>query len=251
MFRPRIIPVLLLKKRALVKSVRFGRHQYIGDPINAVRIFNDLRADELVFLDIEASKEDRLVSLELVKDIGEEALMPFSVGGGIRSLDDIGQVLAAGAEKVVINTHAGNHPDFIRRAADAFASSSIVVCIDARRKFLRGSRAWVCGGSVSTRFTPLELARIAEDMGAGEIIVQSIERDGTMTGYDTELIRSISTAVKIPVVALGGAGDRKDLEIAYREGRADALAAGSMFVYRDRGRGVLINYPEKRELSFE
>lgn len=251
MFRPRIIPVLLLKENVLVKSVRFRDHRYIGDPINAVRIFNELRADELVFLDIEASRKKRLISLSLVKDVGEEALMPFSVGGGISSLDDIALVLAAGAEKVVINTYAGIDLDFIRQASEAFGSSTIVVCIDVRRRLFRGNRTWILNGSVPTRFTPLEFARAMEDNGAGELIIQSVERDGTMDGYDIPLIRSIATAVKVPVVALGGAGSYEHLVDGYRKGQADALAAGSMFVYQDKKRGVLINYPEKGELSFE
>lgn len=251
MFRPRIIPVLLLKENVLVKSVQFRNHRYIGDPINAVRIFNELRADELVFLDIEASRNKRLISLEIVKDVGEEALMPFSVGGGITSLDQIALVLAAGAEKVIINTYAGFDLNFIKKASEFYGSSTIVVCIDVRRRIFRGERAWVLNGSVPTQFTPLEFAHALEDNGAGELIVQSIERDGMMQGYDIPLIRSIATSVKVPVVALGGAGDREHLEDGYRNGHADALAAGSMFVYRDRKKGVLINYPDKRELSFE
>lgn len=250
MFRPRIIPVLLLKDLALVKSVRFRNHKYIGDPINAVRIFNDLKADELVFLDIEASRNDRLISLDFVRAIGEEAFMPFSVGGGIRTLDDIQAVLAAGAEKVVINTRAGLDPDFVRRASEEFGSSTIVVCIDVKKKLFKGDRTWVMSGTVSTQFTPLEFAQLMEQNGAGELIVQSIERDGAMKGYDLELIRSISTAVGIPVIALGGAGRKEDLIEAYRSGRANAVAAGSLFIYRDDRRGVLINYPERGELEF-
>ena len=251
MFRPRIIPVLLLKNQALVKSVRFKNHKYIGDPINAVKIFNDLKADELVFLDTEASRENRLISLDFVRDVGEEANMPFSVGGGIRSLDDIKKVLAAGAEKVVINTGAGRDPDFVRLASDAFGASTIVVCIDVQKKLFAGNRTWILSGSTSTGHTPTEFARLMEENGAGELIVQSIERDGTMNGYDTGLIRAISRAVGIPVVALGGAGCKEHLVDAYRNGSANALAAGSLFVYQDKRRGVLINYPEKKELSFE
>ncbi|MEP6705827.1 MAG: AglZ/HisF2 family acetamidino modification protein [Acidobacteriota bacterium] len=251
MFRPRIIPVLLLKDQALVKSVRFRNHKYIGDPINAVRIFNELKADELVFLDIDASRMGRLISTEFLRKVGDEASMPFSVGGGIRSMEDIKQILSAGAEKVVINTQAGSDPEFIKTASDAFGSSTIVVCIDVKKKLFSGERAWILSGSKSTRFTPLEFAGLMEQNGAGELIIQSIERDGAMTGYDIDLIRSISAAVNVPVVALGGAGKKEDLFEAYREGRASALAAGSMFVYQDNRRGVLINYPEKKELSFE
>lgn len=251
MFRPRIIPVLLLKNQALVKSVRFKDHKYIGDPINAVRIFNDLKADELVFLDTEASRAGRLISLDFVRNVGEEANMPFSVGGGIRSIDDIKLVLAAGAEKVVVNTQAGRDPDFIRQASEAFGSSTIVVCIDVKKKLFVGNRAAILGGSAWTPSAPVEFAKLMEKNGAGELIIQSIDRDGTMEGYDIELIGSISRAVSIPVVALGGAGTKDHLVDAYKRGSANALAAGSMFVYQDKRRGVLINYPEKKELSFE
>jgi cyclase len=251
MFRPRIIPVLLLKNQALVKSVRFKDHKYIGDPINAVRIFNDLKADELVFLDTEASRAGRLISLDFVRNVGEEANMPFSVGGGIRSIDDIKLVLAAGAEKVVVNTQAGRDPDFIRQASEAFGSSTIVVCIDVKKKLFVGNRAAILGGSAWTPSAPAEFAELMENNGAGELIVQSIDRDGTMEGYDIELIGSISRAVNIPVVALGGAGTKDHLVDGYKRGSANALAAGSMFVYQDKRRGVLINYPEKKELSFE
>jgi cyclase len=251
MFRPRIIPVLLLKDLAIVKSVRFRNYKYIGDPINAVRIFNDLEADELVFLDIAASRRKRLIDLDFVKAVGEESQMPFCVGGGITTLGDIKAVIAAGAEKVVMNTSAGRDPDFVKTASDEFGSSTIVVCIDVKRTLFGAERAWILGGSRSTRFSPLDFARLMEDKGAGELIVQSVEKDGTMAGYDIDLIRSISQAVSIPVVALGGAGGIDDLVDGYRHGLANGLAAGSLFVYQDKRRGVLINYPEKSDVLFE
>ncbi|HEU4932069.1 MAG TPA: AglZ/HisF2 family acetamidino modification protein [Pyrinomonadaceae bacterium] len=251
MFRPRIIPVLLLKDLAIVKSVQFKNYKYIGDPINAVRIFNNLDADELVFLDITASRTNQLISLDFVKAIGEECQMPFCVGGGIKKLEDIKALIAAGAEKVVLNTSAGRDPDFVKTASDEFGSSTIVVCVDIKRTFFGVERTWIHGGSRATRFSPLEFAKLMEDKGAGEMIVQSIERDGTMQGYDINLIRSISQAVSIPVVALGGAGRIEDLVDAYRNSFVNGLAAGSLFVYQDKRRGVLINYPEKGDLSFE
>ena len=244
MYRPRIIPVLLLKNRGLVKTVAFDKPKYIGDPINAVHIFNDLHADELVFLDTEATREKRLISLEFVKDVGEEANMPFAVGGGISTIEDIRKVIAAGAEKVVICSAAANHPEFIREAADEFGSSTITVCIDVKKKFLGGTKIWTHSGSKATSYTPVEFARLMEEKGAGEIIIQSIERDGSMNGYDIDLIRSIAEAVKIPVIALGGAGSTEDLKKAYHEAYANGLAAGSLFVYNDKHKGVLINYPE-------
>lgn len=251
MFRPRIIPVLLLKDLAVVKSVQFRNHKYIGDPINAVRIFNELEADELVFLDITASKRKRLISLDLVKAVGEESQMPFCVGGGITGLGDIKAIVAAGAEKVVLNTCAGRDPDFVKAASDEFGSSTIVVCVDVKRTLFGVERTWIVGGSRATRFSPLDFAKLMEDKGAGELIVQSIEKDGTMEGYDIDLIGSISQSVSIPVVALGGAGRNEDLVAGYRYGFANGLAAGSLFVYQDRRRGVLINYPEKGDVSFD
>lgn len=250
MFRPRIIPVLLLKNLALVKSIQFNNHRYIGDPINAVRIFNNLKVDELILLDIEASKNNRLISLDFVKSVGEEAYMPFAVGGGVKSIEDVKAIINAGAEKVVINTYAAQNPDFIREAAEAFGSSTIVVCIDVKKKMFKGQRTWILGGSRSTAFTPIEFARLMEKNGAGELIIQSIDKDGTMDGYDIELTKYISTSVSVPVVALGGAGQEKDLIEAYRDGHANALAAGSLFVYQGKKRGVLINYPDKNELIF-
>jgi imidazole glycerol-phosphate synthase subunit HisF len=250
MLRPRIIPVLLLKDLALVKSIQFKSHKYIGDPINAVRIFSDLKADELVLLDIEASRNNRLVSLEFVKNVGDEAYMPFAVGGGVRSIENIKAILSAGAERVVINTRAAQDPDFIKQASEAFGSSAIVVCIDVKKKRFRGQQTWILSGSRPTEFTPLEFAQLMEENGAGELIIQSIDRDGTMEGYDVDLIKSISTSVSIPVVALGGAGKAKDLIDGYQHGHASALAAGSLFVYQSKNRGVLINYPDINELMF-
>lgn len=250
MFRPRVIPVLLLKGQGLVKSIKFKDYRYIGDPINAVKIFNDLKADELVFLDILASKEKRLISLDFVKNVGEEANMPFAVGGGINKIEHIRAIINAGAEKVIINTYAAENPDFIKEASASFGTSTIVVCIDVKKKLLGGLKTWVINGSKSTKYNPVEFAQLMEKNGAGEIIIQSIEKDGEMNGYDIELIKSISEAVTIPVVALGGAGNINHLNEAYNQGYANGLAAGSMFIYQSKKRGVLINYPEKKELKF-
>ncbi len=251
MFRPRIIPVLLLKNLALVKSVQFKKYKYIGDPINAVRIFNDLKADELIFLDIDASLENRTISPDFVKNVGEEANMPFSVGGGIRSIEHIREIINLGAEKVVIGSYAAQNPDFIKEASETFGASTIVVCIDVKKTFFRGQRVWINSGNKATEFDVLEFARLMEKKGAGEIIIQSIEKDGMMNGYDIELIKSTSLSVEIPVVALGGAGNINDLSEVYRKGYANGLGAGSLFIFQGKNRGVLINYPEKKELKLE
>jgi cyclase len=248
MFRPRIIPVLLLKNQGLVKSIRFKNHRYIGDPINAVKIFNDLKADELVFLDILASIENRTISLDFIKNVGEEANMPFAAGGGISTLEQIKKIINAGAEKVVINSKAGYDPDFIRSASETFGSSTIVVCMDIKKRFFFKEQTWIFRGKRPTGMDPVEFAQLMEEKGAGEIIIQSVDRDGTMSGYDIPLVRKISGAVKIPVVALGGAGNMNHLKEAYVEGFVNGLAAGSMFVYHGARKAVLINYPEKNEI---
>ncbi len=245
MFRPRIIPVLLLKNRGLVKSVKFKNYRYVGDPINAVRIFNDLKADELVFLDITATKEKKLISLDFVQNVGEEAQMPFTAGGGISSLEDIRSVIRAGAEKVIINSYAVRNPGFIRQAADTFGSSTIVVCIDVKKNLFGKQFIYIESGRKPARYHPVEFAQLMQENGAGEIIVQSIDYDGTMNGYDINLIRSVADAVTIPVIALGGAGKLEHLQLAYFEGHAHGLAAGSIFVFQGNQRGVLINYPDK------
>ena len=250
MFRPRIIPVLLLKGNALVKSKEFKNFRYIGDPINAVKVFNDLKADELVFLDIEATKEKRTISTELVRQVGEEANMPFAVGGGIKNLDEIQKIIAQGAEKVIINTCAVENPKFIREASDNFGSSTIVVCIEVKKKFFSGEVVWSNSGSKSSKYSPKDFAKLMEENGAGEIIIQSINKDGTMSGYDLDLIKEISTTVTIPVVALGGAGNLEHMIEAYKKGFASALAAGSLFVFQGPKKGVLINYIENSDLSF-
>lgn len=238
-----------MRNNVLIKTIAFKNEKYIGDPINAVRIFNELEADELVFLDIDASIENRTIDLEIVKKIGEEADMPFAVGGGIRTIEQIRNLIAAGAEKVVVSSFAVIDPNFIRKASDEFGSSTISVCIDVKKKFLGSQVVWTLGGRKSSKYKPIDFARLMEEKGAGEIIIQAIERDGCMNGYDVELIRSISEAVTIPVVALGGAGKPDDLKVARKEGFANGLAAGSMFVYQSTRRGVLINYPDKVSLD--
>jgi cyclase len=244
MYRPRLIPVLLLKDNGLVKSTRFKKHKYIGDPINAVRIFNELEADEIVFLDIDASKKGKLIDLQLVREIGEEANMPFGVGGGVKALDDIQQLIQAGAEKVIICSEALQRPEFIREASDAFGSSTISVCLDLGKAFFGGTKLFSHSGTKKHVISPLEFAKQMEGFGAGEIIIQSIEFDGMMTGYNRELSRIIAESVTIPVTILGGAGSLEDIKSVHKDFIFNGYAAGSIFVYQGSHRGVLINYPD-------
>lgn len=248
MFRPRIIPVLLLKNRGLVKSVNFKNHRYIGDPINAVKIFNDLKADELVFLDILASREKRTISVDFVKEVGDEANMPFAVGGGIKTLGDIEKLIKAGAEKVIINSYAVENPHFIKEAAENFGSSTIVAAIDVKKNIFKKEKVYAYGGRKASKYDPVTLAQIYEANGVGEIIITSIEQEGTMQGYDLTLIKKVASKVLVPVVAHGGAGSFEDFKRAVKESYASAVAAGSMFVYHGPRRAVLINYPNRDDL---
>jgi cyclase len=249
MFRPRVIPVLLLKNLGLVKSLKFKDYNYIGDPINAVKLFNDLRADELVFLDILASKEKRTIQLSFVQKVGDECNMPFSVGGGIKTIADIKQILNAGAEKVIINSFAAENPEFIKQAAMEFGSSTIVVSIDVKKNLFGKENTYILGGSKSTNYNAVDFAKLMEEKGAGELIINSIEKDGTMEGYDLNLVKKVSEAVTIPVIACGGAGTSAHLAEGIKSGYASAVAAGSMFVYHGPRKAVLINYPSKDELQ--
>jgi imidazole glycerol-phosphate synthase subunit HisF len=248
MFRPRVIPCLLLKDKGLVKSVRFKDYTYIGDPLNAVKIFNEKKADELIFLDIRATNERRTIDVDLVRKIGEECNMPFSVGGGIQTTEQIRELLKAGAEKVCINTFAFNDINFVRKAAAEYGSSTIVVSIDIKKKTFGKQQAYIYSGTKTTGMGAVEYAQKIATMGAGEIIINSIERDGTMEGYDLELIRKVANSVDIPVVALGGAGSLNDLKMAVEIGNASAVAAGSVFVFQGPRKAVLINFPTRKEL---
>jgi len=245
----RIIPCLLLRNNGLVKTVRFRDSVYIGDPINAVRIFNEKEVDELIFLDIDATRENKKLPLEMIAKLASECFMPFAYGGGISSLKQIEEIIKSGAEKIVINTTACLIKDFIREAARRFGNSTIVVSIDVKKSFIGGNSVYISGGRRDTGRDPVEYAREMEDQGAGEIFLNSIERDGMMTGYDIELIRSVSDAVKVPVIACGGAGNLNDLKLAVNEGGASAAAAGSLFVFHGKRRAVLITYPSYKEIS--
>jgi cyclase len=244
MFRPRLIPVLLLKGEGLYKSVKFKNHNYIGDPINTVKIFNDLNTDEIVFMDINASKEDRLISLDFVKTVGEEANMPFSVAGGIQTIEDIKSILNAGAEKVVLNSIAQKDPDFVRRASDYFGSSTISVAVDFKKNLWGQQSVYYCNGKIKGKFDLVSFCQLMEKNGAGELIIQAIDGDGTMKGYHPEIYKNVSSKVNIPITALGGASNLEEMYQLYNNTGVTGLAASSIFIYQGIEKGVLINYPE-------
>lgn len=244
----RVIPCLLLRGSGLVKTVKFKDPRYLGDPRNTVKIFNEKEVDELVLLDILATPEDRPLQFDLVREIVSEAFMPLAYGGGLRTLDDCRQMLQLGVEKVVINSHAVADPSFITKAASEFGSQSVVVALDVRRSIFGRYEVLTCGGRKSTDADPITLAQRMAAAGAGELIITAIDRDGTMQGYDLQLVRSVSDAVDIPVVACGGAGTIQHLAEGVRIGRASAVAAGSMFVFQGKHRAVLISFPAASDL---
>jgi cyclase len=248
MLHTRVIPCLLLLNQGLVKTVKFGSPTYLGDPINIVRIFNEKEVDELVLLDITATREQRGPNFKLLGDIAGEAFIPLAYGGGIRTIDAASQVFTLGFEKVVINTYAAENPSFIQAAASRFGSQSIVVSIDARKRLRGGYEVYTRGGAERTRRDPVAFALEMEQMGAGEIMITSVERDGAMQGYDLELIRDVTSAVGIPVIACGGAGGIGHFGEAVQAGAA-AVAAGSLFVFQGRHRAVLISFPTVEDLG--
>ncbi|MDP3082617.1 MAG: AglZ/HisF2 family acetamidino modification protein [Rubrivivax sp.] len=249
MLRTRVIPVLLLRGESLVKTVRFGRFSYVGDPCNTVRIFNELEVDELCVLDITATRERRSPNLALLADIANECFMPLSYGGGIRSLRQAETIFKIGFEKIIVNSAALERPEVVREVADHFGSQAVVVSIDVAKNLLGHAKVRSRSGTRNTHRDPIAWAREAERLGAGEILLTSIDREGTWSGFDIDLLRSVTEAVGIPVIAHGGGGQLLHLREAVRIGGASAVALGSMVVFQKQGMGVLVNFPHAQELE--
>jgi cyclase len=250
MRRIRVIPTLLIRNGGLVKTVKFENPKYVGDPINAVRIFNEKEVDEIAVIDIACTRLKKSPDFDLISQICGEAFMPLAYGGGISTLDQIVQILYQGAEKVVLQTAAFDNPELIGQAAGRFGSQSIVVSIDAKKGLLGGFKVYRDNGTKATSYHPAEWAKRLEDMGAGEIIVNSITHDGTYKGYELPLVEMVAKAVKIPVVAQGGAATTADFLGAIKVG-ASAAAAGSMFVFQRPHQAVLVTYPTQDQLKTE
>ena len=247
MFKPRIIPVLLMKNRGFYKGVKFKDHKYVGDPINTVRIFNDKEADEITILDIEASRLNKSIDFDYLKEVVSEAFMPVGYGGGIKTVEDAKRLFTIGIEKVVLNTNAVLNFDLVKSLADKFGSQSVVFSLDVKRSLL-GQRVFIKSGTEKTKYEPLELALIMQELGVGEILLNDIDRDGTFEGYDLELIKSISSKLSVPLIACGGARNLDDFRLAIQAG-ASACAAGSMFVFHMPHRAVVISYPKYEDIK--
>ena len=248
MLKTRVMPCLLLNNSRLVKTVRFKKPNYIGDPINVIKIYNEKEVDELIFLDITATVENRKPPFKIISEIASECFMPFAYGGGINNLEDIKKIFSLGVEKVAINNYAIENPSFIKSASDLFGSQSIIVSIDVRKSLFGKYEVYTHSGKNATKLEPVKFAIQAEEMGAGELLLTSIDRDGTMQGYDNNLITEVSDAVSVPVIACGGAGNIEHFAEAVKAG-ASAVAAGSLVVYQGFNRGVLINFPTRDELE--
>lgn len=248
MIQARVIPCLLLRGNGLVKTKKFKDAVYVGDPVNAVRIFSEKEADEIVILDIGASREGHEPNYELIAEMAGEAFMPVAYGGGVRSLEQIRRLIRSGVEKVVINTLATESLDTIRAAVEVFGSQAIVGAVDVRRKLLGGYAVVAKSASTSTKLNLQQHIQDLVQAGVGELLINDVDRDGCMTGYDMALVRSV-TQVPIPVVVCGGAGTLEHLREAVLDGGASAVAVGSMFVFHGKHRAVLINYPNAAQLE--
>jgi imidazole glycerol-phosphate synthase subunit HisF len=241
------MPCLLLRNRGLVKTIKFKNPSYVGDPINTIRIFNEKEVDELILLDITATMENKKPSFSLIAEVATECFMPLTYGGGIQSIEDAKIIFSLGVEKIAINSYSFENPGFIRELADVFGSQSIIVSIDAKKNWMGHYTVYSKGGKISTQYNPVDWAIFMEKTGAGEILLTSIERDGTFEGYDITLIKQVASSVNVPVIACGGAGKIEDFTEAVVNGGASAVAAGSMVVYQGKNRAVLINFPSIKE----
>ncbi len=248
MLRPRIIPCLLVKNGGLVKTVRFGSPKYVGDPINAVRIFNEKEVDELFVVDIDATAYNREPDYGLIKNLAAECRMPLCYGGGVKTVEQIQHIVSLGVEKVAISSAAIHDPNLLFDAAERVGSQSMVVVMDVKKSSVDGRyELYTHNGSTATGLDPVEFARRIERLGAGEVVVNAIDRDGVMKGYDLGLATQVRDAVSVPLTVLGGAGSLEDIAGLIRSFGIIGAAAGSLFVFKGVYRAVLINYPSRSE----
>lgn len=248
MLRPRITPCLLLHNGGLVKTVQFGNPKYVGDPINAVRIFNEKEVDELIVADIDATTQNREPDYSLIANLAAECRMPFCYSGGVKTVEQVERIISLGVEKVALSSAAIQKTNIITESAHRVGNQSIVVVLDVKKTgLLRRYELFTHNGTRSTGLNPVEFAKKAEDLGAGEILINSIERDGEMKGYDFALVEQIRNSVSLPVSVLGGAGSLADVEELIRRYGIIGAAAGSLFVFKGKFRAVLIQYPTRAE----
>ena len=247
MLRARIIPCLLVKNGGLVKTVKFEQPKYVGDPINAVRIFNEKEADELIVLDIDATVKGQEPNYDMIRNLAAECRMPLCYGGGVKSVEHFKMIIGLGVEKVAISAAALDNPNLVSRAAEVVGNQSVVVVLDAKKNWFSNKyEVYTHNGTKSSKQLVTDCARKMESLGAGEIVINSIDHDGLMAGYDLKLIEQVRSIVSVPVTALGGAGTFDDIRGLVERFGLIGVAAGSLFVFKGKYRAVLINYPEQQ-----
>jgi imidazole glycerol-phosphate synthase subunit HisF len=249
MLRTRVIPCLQLIDESLVKTVKFDNHGYIGDPINTVRIFNELEVDELCFLDIRATKDNREPNFKILAEIANECFMPLSYGGGVKDADTAKRILSIGFEKIVLNTAAYDNHNLVTEIANHSGNQSVIGSIDVKKNIFGKYQVYTNDGTIKRELDPIAWAKQLESLGAGELLLTSMDRDGTWKGYDIELLKSITESVNIPVIANGGAGNVQHISEVVKKSNVSAVALGSMVVYQAQGLGVLVNFPDKEMLK--
>jgi cyclase len=248
MLFPRIIPCLLVKNKGLVKTVYFENPKYVGDPINAVRIFNEKEVDELMVLDIDATREEREPDYNMIEHLASECRMPLCYGGGVTTSDQVQKIIQLGVEKVAISSAALDNPNLVTQAAGYVGNQSVVVVLDVKKRTVGGKYGvWTHNGSTDTGKSPTEFALQMEKLGAGEIVINSIDNDGLMKGYDLALVEKIREVITVPLTVLGGAGSLQDIGQLIQKYGAIGAAAGSLFVFKGVYKAVLINYPNRKE----
>lgn len=248
MLKPRIIPVLLIRDKGLVKTVKFKESKYVGDPINAVKIFNEKEVDELTVLDIDATAQGREPDYKTIENLAFECQMPLCYGGGIKTLEQAQRILSLGVEKIALSSAVIENPQLIKQISQCVGSQSVVVVLDVKKKFLsKKYECYIHNGTKGTKLCPFEFAKQAQNLGVGEIVINSIENDGVMKGYDLAFVKQFKAQVNVPVTVLGGAGDFEHIQQLVNQEGIIGAAAGSVFVFKGKYRAVLINYPAKAE----
>lgn len=243
MLQKRVIPCLLFHKRGLYKTEKFKKPTYIGDPINAIKIFNEKEVDELIFMDIDATIEKREPNFQIIEDIASECFMPLCYGGGVKNVEQMKKIFSLGVEKISLSSVLYENPGLIKEAVEVFGSQSVIVTIDYKKDFLGRNKVYINNGRKCTKQNIEEVVQYVESLGVGEIVINAIDKDGVMGGYDIDILKMIKKKVNIPVIALGGAGSLDDVKNVFELAKVDAAACGSLFVYQGPLKGVLINYP--------
>lgn len=247
MLRPRIIPSLLLQDKGLVKTVNFKSPKYVGDPINAVRIFNEKEVDELAFFDIDATVLKKEPDYVLIEKLANQSRMPLCYGGGVKTIEQAQKIFGLGIEKIALSSVVMQNPQLVTQIAERVGSQSVIVVLDIKKKLLGGYEVYTHNGKKSTGINPVKFVKELQQLGAGEIIINSIDQDGVMKGYDLNLIDKIAETISIPLTVLGGAGSLSDIEKVIDKYGVIGVAAGSLFVFKGPYKAVLINYPTQIE----